>query len=95
LAQDYTEDEDRFLVAMYSQIGAKWAEIAQAIGNKSAISIRNRHRTLQSIKAKRLKPDYPGQRAVSPPQEVEPVEMISFCVDDIWEQEFQNDLLWF
>jgi hypothetical protein len=58
LALQYTETEDRTLQELYAKIGPKWAKIAGVLGRKSAISTRNRHRALQSMRARGLKPDY-------------------------------------
>jgi hypothetical protein len=54
----YTEAEDHALVALYMKVGAQWAKIAGAIGTKSAISVRNRYRSLQSMRARGVRPDY-------------------------------------
>jgi hypothetical protein len=54
----YTENEDQALVGLYARTGPQWAKIASVIGTKSAISVRNRYRSLQSMRARGLKPDY-------------------------------------
>ena len=58
LVSSYTEAEDCVLVALYKQVGPQWSKIAAMIGKKSSISIRNRYRSLQSMKARGFKPDY-------------------------------------
>jgi hypothetical protein len=54
----YKESEDHMLVALHAQVGPKWAKIASVIGTKSPISVRNRYRSLQSMKARGQKPNY-------------------------------------
>jgi hypothetical protein len=58
LSPQYSLEEDRHLEALFDQHGSQWAKIAGLLGNKSAISARNRYRTLQSLKQKGLRPDY-------------------------------------
>jgi hypothetical protein len=70
----YTEWEDQKLVGLYAMIGPQWARIASAIGNKSAISTRNRYRALQSMKAHGLKPDYQGISSPVVVSQVQPIE---------------------
>lgn len=49
----YTEEEDTMLMDLVTEIGTKWAKIAEIIGKKSAISCRNRHRILIKEKNKK------------------------------------------
>jgi hypothetical protein len=70
----YTELEDQMLVGLYAMIGPQWARIASAIGNKSAISARNRYRALQSMKAHGVMPDYQGMNFPVVVSEVQPIE---------------------
>jgi arginine decarboxylase-like protein len=58
LSLSYTEVEDCALITLHAHVGPQWAKIASVIGTKSAISVRNRHRSLQSMKARGVKPDY-------------------------------------
>jgi myb proto-oncogene protein len=58
LKNSYSPAEDAMLERLYDQYGQQWARIALEIGNKSAISVRNRHRKLQSAKARGLQPMY-------------------------------------
>jgi preprotein translocase subunit SecA len=58
LIPSYSETEDCALLTLYRQIGPQWAKIATMIGKKSAISTRNRYRSLQAMKARGVKPDY-------------------------------------
>jgi hypothetical protein len=70
----YTELEDQALVSLSAMIGPQWARIATAIGNKSAISARNRYRSLQSLKAHGLKPDYQPANSPVVVSQVQPIE---------------------
>jgi hypothetical protein len=54
----YTEAEDQQFETLFFEFGTQWAKIVLMIGGKSAISVRNRHRTLQSMKARGFKPNY-------------------------------------
>jgi hypothetical protein len=58
LDRDYTEAEDRLLQSLYERLGPRWSMIAVALKRKSGISVRNRHRTIETLKAKGFKPDY-------------------------------------
>ena len=49
---EWTEEEDTILLSQYHEIGPKWSVIAKAIGNKSAIVVRNRYRVLISLRRK-------------------------------------------
>jgi hypothetical protein len=60
----YTEAEDELLVRLSSEHGRHWAKIAQIMGNKSAVLVRNRCHTLRTLKKRGLQPDY---RLVPPP----------------------------
>jgi hypothetical protein len=70
----YTEWDDQRLVGLYGMIGPQWARIASAIGNKSAISARNRYRALQSMKAHGVIPDYQAMNSPVVVTEVEPTD---------------------
>jgi hypothetical protein len=54
----YTAAEDALLVDLVRQRGPQWAKIAATIGTKSAISTRNRYRSLKSMEAKGVEPIY-------------------------------------
>jgi hypothetical protein len=96
LSPQYSPDEDRQLEALYEQHGSQWAKIAGLLGNKSAISARNRYRTLQSLKQKGLRPEYSEEsvgessaHASDSEGLVEPVEfnlshLDEFDFPDIW-----------
>jgi myb proto-oncogene protein len=64
----YTEAEDERLIELFQECGPQWAKIATLIGKKSAISTRNRHRSLMALRAKGQRPRYtsalPRQEAV-------------------------------
>jgi hypothetical protein len=92
LVPSYTEAEDCALVALYKQVGPQWAKIAAVIGKKSAISIRNRYRSLQSMKARGLKPDYERMGVGKEIPEVKPVESTVFEDSEFetWECEFDD-----
>jgi hypothetical protein len=81
LDRGYTEAEDTQLEKLFAELGPQWARIAAVIGNKSAISARNRYRTVQTLKAKGLTPDY--SRREPPPPGVTGEEMIQFCDFDL------------
>ncbi|OHT02106.1 hypothetical protein TRFO_07304 [Tritrichomonas foetus] len=49
---NYTIEEDELLCELVNELGQKWAKIASKIGNKSAISCRNRHRVLMKMQQK-------------------------------------------
>jgi hypothetical protein len=97
----YTEREDQMLVALYGMIGPQWARIATTMGNKSAISTRNRYRSLQSLKAHGLKPDYQPANSpvfvtqVQPVEEQEPnfacfeLSFGPYTLSDPWDREFE------
>jgi hypothetical protein len=97
LVPSYTEAEDCVLVALYRQIGPQWAKIAAVIGTKSAISTRNRYRSLQSMKARGVKPDYRTTEVDNEITEVNPVEPtvfeapeFNFMMGETWECEFEE-----
>jgi myb proto-oncogene protein len=54
----YTEAEDQKLAELFQEYGPQWAKIAACLGAKSAISARNRYRSLQTLRAKGQKPRY-------------------------------------
>jgi hypothetical protein len=58
LEPQYTEADDEMLESLYLQMGPQWTKIADMIGKKSGILTRNRYRTLQSMKARGITPDY-------------------------------------
>jgi hypothetical protein len=70
----YTETEDQALMTLYAMIGPHWARIAGVIGKKSAISARNRYRSLQSMKARGVKPDYERTAPPVTVSQVQPIE---------------------
>jgi myb proto-oncogene protein len=65
----FTEAEDQQLEILFLEFGPQWARIASIIGGKSAISVRNRHRSLQSMKAK-------GQKSRSQKMESDEMNVI-------------------
>jgi hypothetical protein len=69
----YTEKEDRLLQSLYHRLGPKWSMIAVALRQKSGISVRNRYRTIETLKAKGFKPHYERQSATH--QELKSGEM--------------------
>jgi preprotein translocase subunit SecA len=93
----YTEVEDGLLVALYNQVGPQWAKIAAVIGKKSAISTRNRYRSLQSMKARGVKPDYEKTEVWNEITEMNRMEStvlevpdINFMMEERWECEFEG-----
>jgi hypothetical protein len=97
LLPSYTEVEDGLLVALYNQVGPQWAKIAAVIGKKSAISTRNRYRSLQSMKARGLKPDYQKTEVDDAITEMNPMEStvlevpdINFMMEESWECELEG-----
>jgi hypothetical protein len=58
LAAEYTRDDDGRIEELYRQLGPRWAKIAEALGNRSGISVRNRHRHLMNLRAKGERPYY-------------------------------------
>jgi hypothetical protein len=60
-ATQYSEADDELLQRLYRRVGPKWSLIAVALHSKSGISVRNRYRTLESLRQKGFKPDYSRQ----------------------------------
>jgi hypothetical protein len=58
LKREYTEADDQFLESWVEQICPKWSTIAVCLPGKSGVSVRNRYRTLQTLRMKGFKPDY-------------------------------------
>jgi hypothetical protein len=61
LATEYSEADDELLQQLHRRVGPKWSLIAVALHSKSGISVRNRYRTLESLRQKGFKPDYSRQ----------------------------------
>jgi hypothetical protein len=88
LVLSYTEDEDCALVRLYSQVGPQWAKIAAVLGKKSAISTRNRYRSLQSMKARGVKPDYAKVDPMNQISVTDSMESSVFEITDLTDFDF-------
>jgi hypothetical protein len=98
LSPQYSPEEDKQLESLYEQHGSQWAKIAGMLGNKSAISARNRYRTLQSLKQKGLRPEYSEESVTdssahtsdSEPVIEATIEPIEFNISHLDEFEFPD-----
>jgi hypothetical protein len=67
LEPGYTQEEDDLLCRLVDEHGRQWAKIASLIQRKSSISTRNRHRFLETLRARGMRPkcdQTPVQEAV-------------------------------
>jgi hypothetical protein len=95
LNPQYSPEEDKQLQLLYEQYGSQWAKIAGLLGKKSAISARNRHRSLQSMKHKGTVPGEGEDSAGDPSSQMSDSErenvvklnlshLAEFDFPDIW-----------
>jgi hypothetical protein len=97
LNAEYTEAEDCLLESLFEQLGPKWSTIAVALHRKSGISVRNRHRTLQTLSMRGFKPDYDRGPLIPRPCEAESITEMPIVTDDVdvvfnnFQCQFPND----
>lgn len=93
----YTKEEDELLLDCFEKYGSKWAQIAAIIGKKSAISTRNRYRTLMSYKRKGVEPKYENIESQSsspaPTPSSSDVNVFSFEQNDVGQEMLYDDVV--